>query len=62
VTNEKKSIAVVGGGIAGILSAYLLSKKHDVTLFEKMITSVVTRTLLSFRKRAARFLLIQGLS
>lgn len=28
-------IAVVGGGIAGIASSYLLQRKHDVTLFEK---------------------------
>jgi predicted NAD/FAD-binding protein len=28
-------IAVIGSGISGILSAYLLSKSHEVTLFEK---------------------------
>ena len=33
--NKKLSIAVVGGGIAGITSAYLLQKKHNVTLYEK---------------------------
>ena len=27
-------IAVVGSGIAGLASAWLLSRKHDVTLFE----------------------------
>jgi len=29
------SIAVVGGGVAGITAAYLLARKHNVTLFEK---------------------------
>lgn len=30
-----KNIAVIGSGIAGMTSAYLLSRKHQVTLFEK---------------------------
>lgn len=29
------NIAVVGSGVAGIVSAYLLQKKHQVTLFDK---------------------------
>lgn len=29
-----QKIAVIGGGVAGIVSAYLLSRKHQVTLFE----------------------------
>ncbi len=29
-----QTIAVVGGGIAGLSAAWLLSKRHDVTLFE----------------------------
>lgn len=33
-TEAKQSIAVVGAGVAGIVSAYLLQRKHDVTLFE----------------------------
>ena len=31
---QKKRIAVVGAGISGLASAWLLSDKHDVTLFE----------------------------
>ena len=31
----KRKIAVVGGGVAGLVSAWLLSRKHTVTLFEK---------------------------
>jgi len=32
---EGERIAVVGGGVAGIVAAYLLQRKHRVTLFEK---------------------------
>jgi predicted NAD/FAD-binding protein len=32
---QKLSIAVVGGGVAGITAAYLLQRHHHVTLFEK---------------------------
>ena len=28
-------IAVIGGGVAGIASSYLLQRKHEITLFEK---------------------------
>lgn len=30
-----KSIAIIGSGISGLTAAYLLSKKHKVTVFEK---------------------------
>lgn len=33
--NDKYTIAVVGSGLAGLTAAYLLSKKHKVTLFER---------------------------
>ena len=32
--NRKQRIAVVGAGISGLASAWLLSREHDVTLFE----------------------------
>ncbi|MEM7344274.1 MAG: FAD-dependent oxidoreductase [Chloroflexota bacterium] len=32
--NDPQKIAVIGGGVAGIVSAYLLSRKFDVTLIE----------------------------
>lgn len=31
----RMNIAVIGSGVAGIVSAYLLQRKHQVTLFEK---------------------------
>lgn len=35
MTETKGRIAIVGGGIGGLMSAYLLDKAYDVTLFEK---------------------------
>ena len=32
---ETKSIAIIGTGISGLSAAWLLSKKHNVTIFEK---------------------------
>ena len=32
---QRMRVAVVGAGVAGIVSAWEISKKHDVTLFEK---------------------------
>lgn len=33
--NQKLNIAVIGGGVAGVVTSYLLQKKHKVTLFER---------------------------
>ena len=35
VTEPKLRIAVIGGGVAGITAAYLLQRRHAVTLYEK---------------------------
>ena len=32
--NSKRRIAIVGGGISGLGAAWLLSRAHDVVLFE----------------------------
>jgi len=32
---SKQKIAIVGTGISSLTSAYILSRKHDVHLFEK---------------------------
>ncbi len=32
---QRERIAIIGAGVAGIVSAYLLQNKYDVTLFEK---------------------------
>lgn len=34
-SKDQKNIAVIGGGVAGIVSAYLLQEKYRVTLFEQ---------------------------
>lgn len=33
--NNKQNIAIIGTGISGLTSAYLLSREHNVTVFEK---------------------------
>ena len=33
--NKKLKIAVVGSGVSGLVTAWLLSKHHDVSIFEK---------------------------
>jgi uncharacterized protein len=34
-SSSKLNIAIAGGGVAGIVAAYLLQQRHQVTLFEK---------------------------
>ena len=34
-TNKKLKIAVVGSGVSGLVTAWLLSRHHDVSIFEK---------------------------
>ena len=38
IPETRKRIAVVGSGIAGLTAAYLLSRKHSVTIFEREST------------------------
>ena len=33
--NDIRTVAVIGGGVTGIVAAYLLDRKYQVTLFEK---------------------------
>ena len=33
--NKRQNIAIIGSGISGLTSAYLLSKYHNVHLYEK---------------------------
>ena len=33
--NKSKKIAIIGSGISGLSTAWLLSKKHKVTIYEK---------------------------
>ncbi len=35
MNDQRLRIAVVGAGVAGIVAAYLLSRRHDVTLYER---------------------------
>ena len=41
-----EKVAIVGSGIAGMMAAFLLKDKYDLTVFEKTIISVDIHTLL----------------
>tara|TARA_Y100000385_G_scaffold272011_1_gene312458 strand:+ start:2642 stop:3901 length:1260 start_codon:yes stop_codon:yes gene_type:complete len=34
-SSKKLKIAIIGSGISGLTSAYILNKKHDITIYEK---------------------------
>ena len=35
MSNNKKNIAIIGSGVSGLVSSLILSRKHNVTIFEK---------------------------
>ena len=49
---RKKRVAVIGSGISGLSAAFLLSKKFNVSLFEKNpILGGHTRTITIFEQK-----------
>ena len=32
---EKMNVAIIGSGVSGLVSSLMLSRKHNVTIFEK---------------------------
>ncbi len=52
-TTQTPRIAVIGSGISGLASAWMLSQQYDVTLLEKTITSADTLIRCRWRRLIA---------
>ena len=35
IIEDKMNIAIIGAGVSGLVSSLILSRKHNVTIFEK---------------------------
>ena len=60
--HKKLKIAIIGSGISGLTSAYLLDKHHNITLFEKTIILEDTRTHIHYLMEKENLMLTRDLS